>query len=219
MPRMSRWACSIFSSVWKSRRLRARLVLLLAWYSSLPLHLPAGATPASGALGASPCSFSFRKSNTLRGGGRPLGLPPRPRHFGGLLVPALRPLAVCCRTLAHWSRDLPRGSTTAWMGSTRPSAWRPRPAGTAGGHCSCRAPGWSRGSPLPPPPGQHTHPCRTRSPSWRAAWSLCPVCAPPSPRRRSCRPRDQQHRALALQGAEGSGLAQLDSESPGLWPV
>lgn len=44
MPRMARWVCSIFSSVWRSRRLRARLVLLLAWYTSLPL-LPGGRRP------------------------------------------------------------------------------------------------------------------------------------------------------------------------------
>lgn len=134
MPRMARWVCSIFSSVWRSRRLRARLVLLLAWYTSLPL-LPGGAAPTSGAPGAPPFSFSFRKSNTLRGGGWPPGPLPLLRHFGGLLTPAWPARVLFCRISAHWSSDFPRGSTTAWTGSTRPSARRPRPRGTPGWHC------------------------------------------------------------------------------------
>lgn len=40
MPLMSRWACSIFSCVWKSCRFRARLALLPAWYKSLLLFFP-----------------------------------------------------------------------------------------------------------------------------------------------------------------------------------
>lgn len=51
MLRMSRWVRSICSSVWKSRRLRACLALLLAWYMSLPLCVD-GTTSACEATGA-----------------------------------------------------------------------------------------------------------------------------------------------------------------------
>ena len=67
---------------------------------------------------------------------------------------------------------------------------------------------------------QHTctHPCQTRSPSWRGVWSQCPACAPPSRQKQSCRSQGWQHQVPPLQASDGSGLTQLDAGHPGFQP-
>lgn len=190
------------------------MALLLAWYISFPLLLPAGAAAPSSAAGVRHCSFSFRKSNTLRGGGRP---PPLPWPFGGLRAPALPPLVLFCRISAHWSSDFPRGSTTAWMGSTRPSACRPRPGGTRGWRYRC----WTQAplcGPLPSP-GRHTLTlAKLVAHLGKESGADAPCVHLPASESGAAGP------GLGSTGfhhcrKQGSGSSPLDGEHPGLRPV
>lgn len=117
--------CRILSVVLASSIFSARLLLWLALYTSLPF-LSRLALVSVGWLLL--CSFSFRKSNTLR-----LLVLPRPAfaslgaRFFRFWEGSLPPFRFRCVICMHWSNDFPFGRTTACMGSIRPSEFRPSP--------------------------------------------------------------------------------------------
>lgn len=136
---LSVWAT--LSAAWNSFTFRVLLVLSPPLYASAPATRDdmAGeefrsAPPSSRSVARPSPSLRLRKSKMLRRPPEVLARGFRLLFFRPTWVPSLAVL-LCVRlwvSSAHWSRDLPLGSTAAITGSTRPSWVLPRPGRTKG---------------------------------------------------------------------------------------